>query len=237
MNKTIHQRFPDYEAMSQATARIMVEELRRKPDVTLCMASGHTPTRICEWFVDLVQKDHIAHDRLRFIGLDEWVGLTPSNPGSCHYFFTEKLIRPLHWQANQVHLFDGLATDLQGQCTSMDAVIAEKGIDLMVVGIGMNGHIGFNEPGTPVNINCHVADLEPATIQVGQKYFTEATALSKGITVGLGHLMRARRLILVANGSHKKDVVQQALNGPVDPAFPASIVQVHPHAMVITDNL
>jgi 6-phosphogluconolactonase/glucosamine-6-phosphate isomerase/deaminase len=163
--------------------------------------------------------------------------LTPDNTGSCQYFFNEKLIKPLGLQPEQVYMFDALAADLDKECTKMDAVINAHGIDLMVVGIGVNGHIGFNEPGTPVDMLCHVATLEPTTVQVGQKYFTEATPLGKGITVGLGHLMRAKRLVLIANGAHKKDVVQQARYGPVDPMFPASIIQVHPHVMVITDSL
>jgi 6-phosphogluconolactonase/glucosamine-6-phosphate isomerase/deaminase len=107
----------------------------------------------------------------------------------------------------------------------------------MVVGIGMNGHIGFNEPGTPVDIYCHVAELEELTRSVGQKYFTEATELGKGITVGLGHLMKAKQLILLANGAHKKQVVELAVKGPVHSAFPASIVQQHPNAWVLTDKL
>lgn len=215
----------------------MAEALRQNPTLTLCMASGHTPSRTCEIFVRLIKEEQINCAQLRFIGLDEWVGLTPDNTGSCQYFFNEKLIRPLGLQPEQVYMFDPLAADLDKECTKMDAVIQAHGIDLMVVGIGMNGHIGFNEPGTAVDILCHVATLEPTTVQVGQKYFTEETPLGKGITVGLGHLMRAKRLVLIANGAHKKDVVQQARYGPVDPMFPASIIQVHPHVMVITDSL
>jgi len=237
MNQLLHQRYPDYEAMSNATANIMAEALRQNPNLTVCMASGHTPSRTCEIFVRLVKEEQINHEQLTFIGLDEWVGLTPDNTGSCQYFFNEKLIKPLGLQPEQVYMFDALATDLGKECAKMDAVIQAHGIDLMVVGIGVNGHIGFNEPGTPVDIRCHVATLEPTTVQVGQKYFTEETPLGKGITVGLGHLMRAKRLVLIANGAHKKDVVQQARYGPVDPMFPASIIQVHPHVMVITDSL
>lgn len=237
MNQLLHQRYPDYEAMSNATANIMAEALRQNPQLVLCMASGHTPSRTCEIFVRLVNEEQINSRQLTFIGLDEWVGLTPENTGSCKYFFDEKLIKPLGLEPGQVHMFDALASDLDKECGKMDAVIQANGIDLMVVGIGMNGHIGFNEPGTPVDILCHVATLAPTTIQVGQKYFTEETPLGKGITVGLGHLMRAKKLVLIANGAHKKDVVQQARYGPVDPMFPASIIQVHPHVMVITDSL
>lgn len=237
MNQLIHQRYPDYEAMSNATANIMAEALRQNPRLTLCMASGHTPSRTCDIFVRLLREGNIDYRQMRFIGLDEWVGLSPDNSGSCQYFFTEKLIKPLGLLPEQVFLFDALAADLQQECAKMDAVIQTRGIDMMVVGIGVNGHIGFNEPGTPVDTLCHVTTLAPTTVQVGQKYFTEVTHLGKGITVGLRHLMAAKRLVLIANGAHKRDVVQQARFGPVDPAFPASIIQVHPHVMVITDSL
>lgn len=237
MNQLIHQRYPDYESMSLATARIMAEGLRQQPALTICMASGHTPSRTCDLFVYIVKKDGIDVQQMRFIGLDEWIGLSPENTGSCRYFFTEKLIKPLDLQPEQVFLFDALANDLNAECAKMDSVIQAYGIDLMVVGIGMNGHIGFNEPGTPVDIACHIANLEPTTIQVGQKYFTEATPLGKGITVGLGHLMRAKKLILVANGAHKKDVVVTALAGDITADFPASVIQKHSNVMVITDEL
>lgn len=237
MNQLLHQRYPDYESMSLATARIMAEGLRQNPALTLCMASGHTPSRTCELFVNIIKEDKIDVQKMLFIGLDEWVGLSPDNTGSCQYFFMEKLIKPLGLEPEQVFLFDALAADLNIECLKMDALIQAHGIDLMVVGIGINGHIGFNEPGTPVDINCHVASLEPSTVQVGQKYFAESTLLGKGITVGLGQLMRAKKLILIANGAHKKDVVQQARFGPVDPMFPASIIQIHEHVMVITDSL
>ncbi|MFY8046076.1 MAG: hypothetical protein ACOVOS_05870, partial [Chitinophagaceae bacterium] len=106
MNQLLHQRYPDYEAMSNATANIMAEALRQNPKLTLCMASGHTPSRTCEIFVRLVKEEQINHAQLRFIGLDEWVGLTPDNTGSCQYFFNEKLIKPLGLQPEQVYMFD-----------------------------------------------------------------------------------------------------------------------------------
>jgi 6-phosphogluconolactonase/glucosamine-6-phosphate isomerase/deaminase len=157
------------------------------------------------------------------------------NEGSCRYFFEHKLFRPLKLDPYQCHLFDAQAGDLDIELKKMDALILNKGIDLMVVGIGLNGHIGFNEPGTPFDSPCHIATLDEVTTSVGQKYFTVETPLSKGITVGLRHLMSAKHLILIANGSKKAEVIQKALAGPVSPAFPASIVQEHPNAIVITD--
>jgi galactosamine-6-phosphate isomerase len=220
-----HLQFPDYEMMSANTADIIADAIKADPSLVLCMASGHTPARTCELMVDKVLNQGIDHSRLSFIGLDEWVGLPGNNEGSCRYFFEHKIFRPLQMNPSQFHLFDALSNDLESELRKMDQLILKKGIDLMVVGIGMNGHIGFNEPGTPFTSLCHVADLDETTTSVGQKYFKEKTTLSRGITVGLGHLMNARHLILIANGVRKAGVVQRALEGPVDPSFPASIVQ------------
>ena len=230
-----HQTYADYLSMSGAVARVIADSLKNNPELVLCMASGHTPTSTCEQLVNLITGEKIDHSRLTFIGLDEWVGLKPDNTGSCRYYFEKMLIDPLSLSPNQYHLFDGTSSYLETECSKMDAVISKKSIDIMVVGIGMNGHIGFNEPGTPVDILCHVADLEATTISVGQKYFDEATTLNQGITVGLGHLMRSHQLVLLANGERKKEVTRRAIQGPVDVAFPASIVQMHSNALVITD--
>lgn len=118
----------------------------------------------------------------------------------------------------------------------MDAVIAENGIDVMLVGIGMNGHIGFNEPGISFDLPCHVAKLEEITKEVGQKYFNGETELDKGITIGLKHFMNAPTVILMANGAKKAGVIQQAVKGPVSEQFPAAIIQRHRNGAVLIDK-
>ena len=119
----------------------------------------------------------------------------------------------------------------------MDKVIRDKGgIDIMVVGIGMNGHIGFNEPGVSFDKYCHVTYLDNTTQSVGQKYFKQQSVLKQGITLGLKHLMEARKVILIANGSKKAEVIKKALEGDVNDTMPASIMQVHPHGLVMIDE-
>jgi galactosamine-6-phosphate isomerase len=189
-----HLQFPDYESMSAYTADIIADEIRVNPFLVLCMASGHTPARTCELLVAKILVEGIECSSITFIGLDEWAGLPGSNEGSCRYFFEHKIFRPLRLDSHQCHLFDALSGDLENELKKMDSVIQYRGIDLMVVGIGMNGHIGFNEPGTSFSCLCHVADLDEVTTVVGQKYFTQNTPLSKGITVGLRHLMNAKHL-------------------------------------------
>lgn len=226
----------NYEALSAHTASLIADELKKNPALSLCMASGSSPALTCDLLVKKIREGNIDCSRLRFMGLDEWMGLPPTNSGSCHYFFKTKLIEPLGLKPSQYFLFDALSPNPESECKKMDAMIKEKGIDIMLVGIGMNGHIGFNEPGTPFDLPCHVIELEEITKQVGQKYFLGRTELGKGITIGLGHLMNAATVILIANGESKAAVVQQAVEGPVEESFPASIMQRHKNSFVLIDK-
>jgi glucosamine-6-phosphate isomerase len=143
----------------------------------------------------------------------------------------------LKFRKEQVYLFDALSKDPQEECVKMDEVIFGKdGIDLMVVGIGMNGHIGFNEPGTSFENYAHIADLDETTVTVGQKYFKGHMNLKQGITLGLKHLLESKKVILMANGSKKADVVRKAVEGKVSQEFPASIIQLHSNCTLMVDE-
>lgn len=229
--------FPGYEQLSAFAATVISEALSRNPTLTLCMASGHTPAFTCERLVEKLQKEGIDYSQLFFIGLDEWVGLPPENEGSCRYFFQKKIIEPLGLKEEQYHFFDALSNDLQAECNQMEKIIAGRGgIDMMLVGIGMNGHIGFNEPGTPFDSPCHVATLDEVTTTVGQKYFSTPMVLQKGITLGLGNLLKAKTVYLLANGKKKAEVIRKAIEEPVTPAFPATSLQLHQHAIIAVDE-
>ena len=126
----------------------------------ICLASGQTPRLTCKLFAEKALQQKIDLSRITFIGLDEWVGIPPENEGSCHYFFQHKIFEPLHFSPVTDYLFNAMSANLEKECQKMDKVIAEKGgIDLMIVGIGMNGHIGFNEPGVSFDNYSHVIDL------------------------------------------------------------------------------
>ncbi len=228
--------FKEHEALSAYAASEIAIAIRKDPRLCLCMASGHTPARTCELLVMKLKEEKINYSSLFFIGLDEWVGLSPENEGSCHYFFKKKLFEPLDLPPVRYHLFDAMATNLQDECSKMNAVIHEKGIDLMLVGIGMNGHIGFNEPGTSFQSPAHVADLDEITKTVGQKYFSETMTLRQGITTGLGQLLAAKKVLLMANGLKKAAVIKETVEGPVTENFPASILQQHHNGIVLADE-
>ena len=169
--------------------------------------------------------------------MDEWVGLPPTNTGRCHYFFQNKLIEPLQLKPSQYFLFNALADDFENECVKMDRFINDRnGIDVMLVGIGMNGHIGFNEPGAAFNNLSHVIELDEITKAVGQKYFNEQVELGKGITLGFKHLLNAKKVFMMANGSKKAEVIKKAVEGTVTESFPASIMQQHENGFILIDD-
>ena len=164
-----------------------------------------------------LNENKIDLSKCTIIGLDEWVGIPPDNEGSCQYFLRNELLNHINLNSSQVYLFNALSEDLARECRIMDEVIkVRKGLDLIVVGVGMNGHIGFNEPGVQFDLYSHVIDLDETTQSVGQKYFKSTTALKKGITLGLRHLTESKKAILIANGSKKADVIKAIVNGPLD---------------------
>ena len=229
--------YKDHQQLSNAAADEIVTLLNQKPDAVISFASGETPRLTCRLFVEKVKQQKIDISQCTFIGLDEWVGVSPSNDGSCHYFFQHELLSPLDFKTEQVYLFNAMSKNLSEECKKMDDVISAKGdIDLMIVGIGMNGHIGFNEPGVSFDNHCHVIDLDESTISVGQKYFKSSTKLEKGITLGLKYLQQSKKVLLMANGIKKAGVIHQAIEGSVSNSFPASIMQTLPQGIVMIDE-
>ncbi|WP_338871109.1 glucosamine-6-phosphate deaminase [Spirosoma sp. SC4-14] len=229
-------KFADHNTLSQFTAEYIAKKINQKPDSLLCLASGDTPIETYHRFVALVQAGKVDISQCTFVGLDEWVGFGPDDAGSCSYYVYRDLFNPLHLRPDQIHVFDAKADDLATECKRIDAVIRSKGgLDLLLVGMGMNGHIALNEPGTPFNLGCHVVELAESTKTVGQKYFTSQTELTKGITIGLRHLAEARDVILLVSGEKKASILRQALTGPITEEVPASIIQTRPNAHVWVD--
>jgi glucosamine-6-phosphate isomerase len=229
--------YKDYETLSSHAADEIIGLLKTKPDAVLCLAAGDTPRLTYSLLAEKATQQRVDFSRCTFIGLDEWVGIPPQNEGSCHFFLRNQLFNPLHISSSQIHLFDALAEDLNKECEMMDNIITKKGgIDLMLVGVGMNGHIGFNEPGVSFDKYSHVIDLDETTESVGQKYFTQSTTLKQGITLGLNHLTQARRVLLIANGIKKAKVIRKAIEEEVNANMPASVIQSHELGMVMIDE-
>jgi glucosamine-6-phosphate isomerase len=228
---------PDYASLSGQAAREMLEIVKRKPDCLIGVVSGDSPKLAYDLFVEKARQEKLDVSRCRFAGFDEWVGIPPENEGSCHYFLHKHLFLPLGLPKANYHVFNALSGDLENECHMMNDFVAQcGGMDLLLVGVGMNGHIGFNEPGVDFDQYAHVQELEDITLTVGQKYFKEATALRYGITLGLRHLMEAERVLMLANGQKKAAIMKQALEEPVSAAVPASIIRNHPDSLVLLDE-
>jgi glucosamine-6-phosphate isomerase len=229
---TIHT-FPDYEALSEATANLIIEVLKKKPDALICIASGDTPLGVCKF---LAKSDKKRFEKCTFVGLDEWVGMDENDEGSCKYGIYQNLLIPLNFPSERIKYFDAKSQDLDSECQKINEFIASRGgLDVMLVGVGMNGHIALNEPNTPFGIFAHVSDLEEVTKSVGQKYFTKETILTQGITLGLAHLQEAKLPILIANGQRKAPVINKALTLEITEKFPASIFQKIERSLVMLD--
>jgi glucosamine-6-phosphate isomerase len=228
--------FDDYEKLSRATAEVMMEQIRQKPDSVLCIPSGETPKGTFRHFVSMVMDEKTDLTRITFIGLDEWVGISPDNPGSCGNFIRTWLLNPLKLKKNQFHLFNGMAGDLHAECERMDTAIGKLGgLDFILIGIGLNGHIGLNEPGVSPDQYAHVTELAPTTRDVGQKYFQENTPLTKGITLGLRYLIEAGTALLIANGEKKASIIRTTVAGPIRLEVPSTIMHKHPNALIYLD--
>lgn len=216
-------------------ADLVAAYLQQKPDAVLCIASGHSPKSI---FKELVSRVASGLDlsAATFIGLDEWEGMNGNHGGSCRHMLDTDFFIPAKISAEQIHFFDGCAPDLEAECSRMNEIVQSfGGIDVMIVGIGLNGHIAMNEPGTSFSSAAHVSMLHESTIASGQKYFESPTKLSRGLTLGLAQFSASKLPILVALGSVKAEAIGKAIKTAPDPGHPASILQLMPDAVVLLD--
>ncbi len=229
--------FDDYDGLSDAAAELIIRMVERKPDAVLCFATGNSPVGTYRSLAKKAKQKGIDFSQCFCFGLDEWLGVSPEKSGSCHYLLYEQVFRPLGISESQVHLFDGLTGDIDTACKIMNGEIENAGgIDCMLVGIGLNGNIGFNEPGVDMELQAHDQELQESTLASGQLYFNEPTAIAKGITLGMAQVMKARTLLMLANGISKADIIHKACDGPVTNEIPASYLQKHRHAILMIDK-
>lgn len=229
--------FPDYQSLSRATADLIARFIQQKPDALVCLASGHTPLGVFECLVQDVRNNSLDIRGCTFVGLDEWMGMNGDDVGSCRHMMDEAFFNPLQIPGDQIVFFDGRSANTGSEVDFVNRRIDRNhGLDIMLVGIGTNGHIAMNEPGTSFATKAHISILAEETKSVGQKYFTTATPLDKGITLGLQNFADARLPILLANGSKKSAIIKRVLTEEVSEQLPASIVQKMPHAYVMLDD-
>jgi glucosamine-6-phosphate deaminase len=216
----------------------MAQALRAKPDLVLGLATGRTMKRVYAHLVRLHQQDGLDFSRCRTFNLDEYIGLPSGHPGSYRRYMEEHLFRHINLQAEHAHVPDGMTSDVMEECQRYEALIQEAGgIDLQLLGLGVTGHIGFNEPGSPLDSRTHEVQLTELTRHENAGPFGgNASAVpAKAITLGLGTIMEARRCLLLVTGAAKAAILARVLEGPVTPMTPGSVLQRHPDCKVVVD--
>lgn len=225
-----------YETMSAQAAEAVMQKITSKRNGLLSPASGDSPTGLYKELVNGLDNKKIDISGWYFVGLDEWLGMNGNDEGSCRFHLNNQLFNPLHISENNICFFDGKTKDPKAECDKVENFITEHGgIDVAIVGLGMNGHIGMNEPGTSPSLHSHVTEINAITQQVGQKYFKEKTLISKGITLGIANIMEARNVILIVSGKKKAEIVSQVLEGKISEELPASLLRNHPNFSVYLD--
>lgn len=228
---------PSYESLSAAVADEVVQYLHLATHPLFCPASGDTPAGLYNELVRRQQNGSIDTERWFFVGLDEWTGMNAEDQGSCRFYLDRQLFGPLRVPEGRIRFFDGRAKNPQEECRLVEQFIDRHGgIDVVILGLGMNGHVGMNEPGVDPGLLSHVAELDAVTKQVGQKYFTSGKELTQGLTLGIASILRARRIILMVNGEKKSSIVQQVVEGDVTPHVPASLLRNHPGFSIFLDE-
>jgi len=226
-----------FDDMSRAAAEDFLALAASIDRPLVCLPSGNTPTLFCKYIREHFQAKGATPD-WDFIGLDEWVGVPSTEKGSCRYFFDEHLFGPLNIPEGRISFFNGMSSDLEAERRNAETVIGKHGgLDIVVLGIGANGHLGFNEPGSDVSLKTQVITLEDSTLSSGTSYFNGPRAMpTQGITLGLATLLEAKNVYLIANGKHKAVIMEKMVKGPVGNAIPASLLQQHGACSVYLDR-
>jgi glucosamine-6-phosphate isomerase len=225
-----------YEMMSKQAADDVVELMRARKQPLICTASGASPAGLYKEIITRAADGQLITNDWFFLGLDEWVGLNGDDEGSCRDHLNHDLFNPLQTEQGNICFFDGRSGDLQSECERAEMFIEQHGgIDVVVLGIGMNGHVGMNEPGTDPHLRSHVAELDPITQQVGQKYFKKEQKLTSGITLGIATIMAARTVILMVSGQHKAEITQQIIENEISEKLPATLLRRHPGLKIYLD--
>lgn len=224
-----------YEKLSRSAANLISAQVILKPDSVLGLATGSSPLGTYRQLITWYEKGDVDFDKVISINLDEYVGLSTKDAQSYRYFMNENFFNHINIRPENTFVPDGCAKNLEAACKAYDAHIeAVGGIDLQLLGIGLDGHIGFNEPDDVFVKNTHVVTLDPSTIRANARFFeNEAQVPRRAITMGMVSIMQAKKIVLIANGAAKRDILEKAFFGPITPRIPASILQLHPDITVI----
>ena len=228
----------DYDDLSRKAANIISAQVLLKPDCVLGLATGSTPIGTYKQLIEWYEKGDLDFSAAKSVNLDEYRGLTKDNDQSYYYFMYNNLFKHININMENTNVPDGTEPDSEKECSRYENVIeAYGGVDLQLLGLGHNGHIGFNEPDKDFPRTTHCVDLTQSTIEANKRFFASVDDVPKqAYTMGIGTIMKARKILLVVSGADKAQILHDVLCGPVTPEVPASILQLHSDLIVVADE-
>lgn len=228
----------DYYTMSRVAANIISAQIIMKPDCVIGLATGSTPLGTYEQLIRWYKKGDLDFSEVTTINLDEYRGLSPENDQSYRYFMNTNFFDHINIKKENTHVPDGLEMDIAKACSDYNNIIKQHGgVDLQLLGLGNNGHIGFNEPGEAFEKETHCVKLAESTVEANSRFFETIDEVPKeAYTMGIKSIMQAKKIVVIVNGEKKADIVKKAFFGPVTPKVPASVLQLHNDVTLVGDK-
>lgn len=228
----------NYEEMSKVAANEMAESIKANPEIVLGLATGGTPVEMYKNLIKMYNDGELDFSKVTSINLDEYVGLPGDHDQSYRYFMNTNLFNHINIDKSRTFVPNGLAADVAEECKSYDARIQDMGgIDVQLLGLGANGHIGFNEPGEELSVGTHLTDLKESTIEANARFFDSIEDVPReAITMGLGGIMKAKKIMVIASGEGKAEVVKAMMSGKITTEIPATMLQIHSNVVLIVDE-
>jgi glucosamine-6-phosphate deaminase len=231
-------RTENYAEMSVEAGKIIVDKIRSNPSLTLGLATGSTPKGVYNYLIQDHKADETSYQQMKSVNLDEYIGLKAQDTNSYHYFMRQNLFNHIDINENQTHIPNGAADDLEQECVRYEQLIKELGgVDLQLLGIGQNGHIGFNEPGTPFSSRTHIVTLAENTRIANSRFFNSLEEVpTHAITMGIASILESKEILLLVSGEQKAEALLKFINGDISEEFPASALKHHQNVTVIADR-
>ncbi len=228
----------DYTQMCKLASRIFAAQITLKPESVLGLATGSTPVGMYNELVEMYKEGRVDFSKVRTVNLDEYAGLDGSNDQSYRYFMNHNLFDHINIDKDNTNVPNGVAADLQAECERYEQVVADMGgVDIQLLGIGNNGHIAFNEPCEEFPEKTHIVDLTQNTIEANARFFSSMDEVpKKALTMGIGPIMKAKKIVLLANGAKKAQTIYDTVYGPITPKVPASVLRLHTDVTIFADE-